>query len=69
MDLQEIIDSSIKEMKSIFQSKVFWVAVIQAISGIVIVFSSAYPTVGGLIIAKSVIDILLRFATTVPVSL
>lgn len=68
MDLSTVI-TDYRIMKSIFQSKTFWVAVIQAVGGIVVVFSSAYPAVGGLIIAKSVIDIILRAVTSVPVGL
>lgn len=50
-------------MKSIFESKTFWLAVIQALAGIVVVFSTAYPEVGGFLMAKSVIDIILRIVT------
>ena len=62
MDLQEIYSTNI--MKSIFTSKTFWIAVIQAVIGIVVVFSDAYPAIGGLIIAKSVLDVILRTVTT-----
>jgi hypothetical protein len=55
-------------MKSIFSSRVFWLAVAQAVAGSLVVFSSAYPDVGALIIAKSVVDIALRFVTTKPVA-
>lgn len=55
-------------MKSIFASRVFWLAVAQAVAGSLVVFSSAYPDVGALIIAKSIIDIALRFTTSKPVS-
>lgn len=51
-------------MKSLLQSKTFWIAVIQAVAGIVVVFSTSYPEIGGLILAKSVLDVLLRVATT-----
>lgn len=51
-------------MKSLFKSKTFWIAVLQAVAGIAVVFSSAYPEIGGLILAKSVLDVLLRVVTT-----
>lgn len=54
-------------MKSIFKSKVFWIAVLQAALGAAVIFSSAYPEVGGLLILKSVLDIVLRIVTTQPV--
>jgi len=64
MDINEIIDSSIKEMKSIFESKTFWLAVVQGIAGILVVIESSHPGVGSIIIAKSFVDIMLRYLTT-----
>lgn len=55
-------------MKSIFQSRTFWLAVLQAIVGILVVFMSAYPEVGQLLVAKSVIDVILRVVTTTRIS-
>ena len=55
------------EIKSLFKSKVFWLAVAQAIAGVVVVFQSAYPEVGGLLVAKSLVDIVLRLITTIQV--
>lgn len=54
-------------MKDWIKSKTVWLALLQAASGAVLVFQSAYPEIGGLIIAKSVIDIILRFITTEPI--
>jgi uncharacterized membrane protein len=56
-------------MKSIFESKVFWLAVAQAVVGVLVVFTSAFPEVGGLVIAKSVADIVLRLITVEPAKL
>jgi len=55
-------------MKSIFQSKTFWLAVLQAVVGAVGIFASTYPAVGWLLVAKSFLDVILRFLTTQPVS-
>lgn len=55
-------------MKSIFQSKVFWLAVGQALVGVIAVFASAYPALGFLVVAKSVLDIVLRLYTTQAIS-
>lgn len=49
--------------KSLFTSRTFWVAMLQAAIGIVVVFSSEYPGVGQLVIAKSLLDITLRIVT------
>ena len=54
-------------MKSLLQSKTFWVAVLQALVGIVAIFATTYPTVGSLLIVKSIIDVILRVVTTTPV--
>ncbi len=51
-------------MKSLLQSKTFWVATVQALVGVVTVFTTAYPTVGLLIIAKSLLDIVIRLLTS-----
>ena len=55
--------------KSLFKSKTFWTAAIQALVGAVVVFESAYPSAGALIVMKSVLDITLRLITDTPVSL
>lgn len=56
-------------MKSIFTSKVFWLAVLQALAGTLVIFETSYPTLGYLVIVKSVVDIVLRYYTTTPVNL
>lgn len=55
--------------KSIFESKNFWVAVIQGLAGVLLVILEHYPNIGYLMIAKSVIDVILRFLTNRPVTL
>jgi len=56
-------------MKSIFKSRTFWLAVVQAVLGAVVAVDFSQPTIGIAIIAKSVIDVVLRFLTDTPVSL
>lgn len=36
---------------------------IQGVTGVLVAFSTAYPAVGGLIVAKSITDIILRIVT------
>jgi hypothetical protein len=55
-------------VKSIFTSKVFWLAVVQAVIGILVAIGTSIPNVGWLIVVKSVLDVILRFLTTGPVS-
>jgi uncharacterized membrane protein len=57
------------QAKSIFKSKTFWIAVLQAIGGVAVTFSSAYPKVGVFLILKSLVDIALRVATEQPVGI
>jgi hypothetical protein len=52
-------------MKSLIESKTFWLAVAQAIGGAVIIFLTEMPDLIGYVpIAKSIVDIVLRMATT-----
>lgn len=54
-------------MKTLLSSKTFWLAAAQAVVGIIAIFATTYPTVGGLLIAKSIADIILRLVTTDPI--
>lgn len=56
------------QTKSIFTSRVFWIATIQAVAGAIAIFTTSFPAVGWLVIAKSVVDVALRFTTDIPVS-
>lgn len=51
-----------------YKSRTIWFAILQAIAGIIVVFSTEYPEIGYIATAKSVIDILLRVVTTQPLS-
>ena len=56
------------QVKALVQSKTFWLAIIQAVIAVVVVFSTAYPSAGFLLLAKSGLDIILRIYTSVPVA-
>lgn len=56
------------ETKSIVKTKTFWLAVLQAITGVIVLFSNTYPSVGWLVIGKSLVDVILRLITEAPVS-
>ena len=54
-------------MKSLFTSKTFLLAVLQAVAGIVATVMATDPnlaTVGWVVIVKSVVDVLLRLVTS-----
>ena len=55
-------------MKSLLQSKTFWLATVQALIGMAVVFSTAYPSVGFLVLAKSALDIVLRVMTSTTIA-
>lgn len=57
------------QSKSIFQSTTFWVAMAQAVAGALVIFQTTYPQLGWLALAKSFVDIALRFKTVQPVTL
>lgn len=55
--------------KTFWQSKTFWLAVLQAVAGVIAVILTENPQlemVGGVAILKSVIDTLLRGVTSKP---
>lgn len=54
-------------MKSLLNSKTFWVAVIQAVAGVVVVALTQLDLVGYVAVFKSFVDIILRLITTEPI--
>jgi len=54
-------------MKSLLQSKTFWVAVIQALAGITVVALTELDLVGYVVFFKSFVDVVLRMITTSPI--
>lgn len=54
--------------KSLFSSKTFWVAFIQAAIAVIVIFQGAYPQVGALLILKSALDVGLRIYTSKPIT-
>lgn len=53
--------------KSLVTSKTFWIAVLQAVIGIIGIFSNTYPTTGWLLTLKSILDVVNRLYTDQPV--
>lgn len=51
-------------MKSIFSSKVFWLAVLQGVVGVWAVLATSMPDAGWIIVGKSILDVALRFVTS-----
>jgi|GEM_PF-1897446 len=52
-----------KSIKSLFESKTFWIAVVQAFIGIAVVVVTELDLVGYVAIVKSVGDIIIRLLT------
>ena len=55
------------DAKKWYESKTIWIAIIQGIIGILITFSTQYPNCGELLMAKSIIDSLLRLLSDKPI--
>lgn len=56
--------------KNPFKSKTVWIAILQAVAAVLLVVEANDPTlqsVGGWLLAKSGLDILLRIATNKPI--
>lgn len=56
-------------MKNPLKSKTIWLAVIQGVLGVIVAVSTTYPELGGIMILKSMLDIILRVITTMPVDI
>jgi uncharacterized membrane protein len=54
-------------MKTLLHSRTFWLAVVQAVSGIVVVALTELDMAGYVVVFKSIVDILLRLATSDPI--
>ena len=54
-------------VKSLFKSKTFWFAVVQALLGIAIVSLTELDMVGYAAVLKSALDVVLRYKTSEPV--
>jgi uncharacterized membrane protein len=55
-------------MKSIFQSKVFWVAVVQGLVGLIVAAETVVPLAGWILVAKSALDVWLRYNTVTQIN-
>jgi len=58
----------LQNAKALVTSKTFLLAVAQAVLAVIVIFSSAFPDAGWLLLAKSVVDVILRVYTSQPIS-
>lgn len=54
-------------MKTLLNSKTFWLAVSQAVGAVLVVALTELDMMGGVLIVKSVVDIILRLQTDEPI--
>ncbi len=57
-------------IKSLFESRTFWVACAQAVVALIAIFASTYPQaewVGVALLVKSLVDMYLRANTSTPI--
>ena len=55
-------------MKPWYQSKTIWVAVLQACVAVFVSISQSNPELGGILVMKSVADVVLRYLTDKPLA-
>lgn len=53
--------------KALIASNTFQLAALQAVAGAIVIFATAYPQLGWIAVAKSIVDIILRLKTTAPI--
>lgn len=51
-------------MKTLLNSKTFWIAVIQAVAGVAVIALTELDLIGYIGILKSIVDIFIRMITT-----
>jgi len=51
-------------MKKWHQSKTIRLAILQALLGLLVAFGTEYPEAGGIVLAKSAVDVIIRAITT-----
>ena len=56
-------------IKSLWTSKTFWLAVVQALAGLAVVALTELDLVGYVAVVKTIVDIVLRLVTAQPVKL
>lgn len=57
-------------VKPFWQDTTFWLAALQAIAGALAVFYTAFPLIGWIAVAKSIVDIIVRaMADPAPIGL
>lgn len=59
---------STSQIKVWYQSKVVWLAIIQGVIGIFMVLETQLGSVGWILVGKSVLDVILRTVTNLPIA-
>lgn len=63
------LGSTMETGKEWYMSKTLWIAVLQGVLGVVVVLATQHPTWGWALVAKSVIDGILRILTSAPLGI
>ena len=53
--------------KNWYVSKTIWLAILQSVGAVIMIWAKMYPEIGWLLILKSVIDVILRDMTYKPI--
>jgi len=59
---------STSQSKVWYQSKVVWLAIIQGVIGIFMVLETQLGSVGWVLLGKSILDVILRTVTNLPIA-
>ena len=51
-------------MKSWYKSRTIWIAILTGATGVMVALSTQYPTLGWIVVAKGLLDAMLRLATS-----
>ena len=59
----EEVAGFVSNYKNWYTSKTIWLAILQSLAAVLMIWERVYPTLGWLLISKSAVDIALRFIT------
>lgn len=62
--ISKLYNETMEKTKRWYESRTIWLAILQGVSGIIIALNTQYPELGGLLVAKAIVDVVIRITTT-----